>query len=136
MAVRIDFHTHILPAVDDGSKSVEESLEMLAMEREQGVETVVLTPHFYPQSDRPHRFLDRRQRAFEKLMAAGGAEQLPRFRLGAEVYYFNGIGSWEGLKDLAIEGTKYVLIEMPFTKWTGRMYDELEEFTPISVWCR
>lgn len=37
-----DLHTHILPAMDDGAKSVEMSLEMLRMERDQGVDTVVL----------------------------------------------------------------------------------------------
>jgi len=127
MGVVIDFHTHILPEVDDGSKSVEQSLEMLQQLKLQGVETVVLTPHFYPQSDRPESFLSRRQQAYEKLLEeVKGTEGLPQLRLGSEVYYFNGIGSWEGLKDLAIEGTDYVLVEMPFTKWSGRMYDELD----------
>ena len=127
MGVKFDFHTHILPDIDDGSKSVDESLQMLAMEKEMGVDTVVLTPHFYPQSDQPHSFLARRQRAFEKLTeAAAVKDNLPQLKLGAEVYYFNGIGNWEGLKDFAIEGTNYVLIEMPFSSWTDRMYDELD----------
>lgn len=42
----IDFHSHVLPCMDDGSKSTEESIQMLSMLREQGVETVVATPHF------------------------------------------------------------------------------------------
>ena len=42
----IDLHTHILPAMDDGAKNVEESLALLRMEWEQGVTTVMLTPHF------------------------------------------------------------------------------------------
>ena len=36
----IDFHSHILPGIDDGSKSADMSLQMLAMLREQGVDTV------------------------------------------------------------------------------------------------
>ena len=43
----IDFHSHILPGMDDGSKSTQESLEMLDMLRAQGVDTVAATPHFY-----------------------------------------------------------------------------------------
>ena len=39
----IDFHTHILPGMDDGSKSVEMSLAMLRMEAAQGVGAVALT---------------------------------------------------------------------------------------------
>lgn len=43
----IDFHTHILPGIDDGAKSLEESLSLLKMEQEQGVDTIVLTPHYF-----------------------------------------------------------------------------------------
>ena len=32
----IDFHSHILPAMDDGSRNIEESLQMLRMLQEQG----------------------------------------------------------------------------------------------------
>ena len=49
--VRIDFHTHILPGLDDGARDVEMSALMLKSLRDQGVERVVLTPHFY--SDQP-----------------------------------------------------------------------------------
>ena len=41
----LDFHTHILPGVDDGSRSVDESLQMLERMQVQGIETVVATPH-------------------------------------------------------------------------------------------
>ena len=43
----IDFHTHILPHMDDGSSSIEESLAMLQAEGKAGIERVVFTPHFY-----------------------------------------------------------------------------------------
>ena len=43
----IDFHSHILPGMDDGSQTVEESLTLLEMLRAQGVDTVAATPHFY-----------------------------------------------------------------------------------------
>lgn len=41
----VDCHSHILPAIDDGSRSTEESLQMLAILEEQGVSEVWLTPH-------------------------------------------------------------------------------------------
>ena len=41
----IDIHTHVLPGVDDGSKSIEMSLEMVRMAYETGVDTIVCTPH-------------------------------------------------------------------------------------------
>ena len=43
----IDFHTHILPCIDDGARSLDESLALLQMLEEQGVDTVVFTPHYY-----------------------------------------------------------------------------------------
>ena len=63
----IDFHAHILPGIDDGSKSVDESLVMLAMEAEQGVGCVVATPHFYPRHDDPREFLTVRDAALSVL---------------------------------------------------------------------
>ena len=59
----IDFHSHILPGIDDGSRSVEESIALLQKEAEQGISHVVATPHFYPQLDTPERFLKRRAEA-------------------------------------------------------------------------
>ena len=47
----IDFHTHILPGIDDGSRNVEMSLRMLAAQREQQVDEIVATPHFYARSE-------------------------------------------------------------------------------------
>ena len=43
----IDFHSHILPGIDDGSRNVETSIGMLRMCREQGVDIMIATPHFY-----------------------------------------------------------------------------------------
>lgn len=41
----IDIHTHVLPGVDDGSQSMEESLELLAIAADSGVHTLIATPH-------------------------------------------------------------------------------------------
>lgn len=41
----IDIHTHVLPGIDDGSQSMDMSLEMLAISAESGVDTLVATPH-------------------------------------------------------------------------------------------
>ena len=44
-----DMHCHLLPLVDDGSKSLEESLEVMEAMHEVGYEQIRLTPHFsYP----------------------------------------------------------------------------------------
>ena len=123
----VDFHSHILPQIDDGSRSVEESLAMLRMEAEQGVGHVVATPHFYPQHDDPARFLARREKA-ELLLreAMAGLKDMPKLSIGAEVYYFNGISDSDAVSELTIDKKNGILIEMPNTSWTDTMYRELE----------
>ena len=124
----IDFHSHILPGIDDGSRSVEESLSMLRMLKQQGIGEVVLTPHFYPQQSDPVRFLEKRDRAFRRLAEAmDPAEGLPALRLGAEVYFYPHMSHSDELRELRIEGTDCILVEMPMGPWTDRMYRELEE---------
>ena len=126
----IDFHSHILPGIDDGSKSVEESLEMLREMAKQGITHVVATPHFYPQSDTPERFLKRRAKAEAALRKAmAGYDELPELSIGAEVYYFRGMSDSEALSELTIDKKRCILIEMPSAPWTGAMYQELEDLS-------
>ena len=122
-----DFHSHILPGIDDGCRTVAESLELLQMESEQGITRVVATPHFYPQRDNPDRFLRRRE-ASELLLreAMAGRSDLPQVHVGAEVYYFRGMSDSEMLTELAIDRKKAILVEMPRAPWTDAMYRDLE----------
>ena len=122
----IDFHTHILPGMDDGSKDVRQSVSMLRLEAKLGVDVICLTPHFYAEQNSPAQFLERRERAWQKLKPYLWPE-LPRMRLGAEVQYFEGISEAEDVHRLRIEGTPYLLVEMPFCRWTQRMLEEVLE---------
>lgn len=127
MSTVIDFHSHVLPGIDDGSKSLAQSLAMLRMEAEQGIERVVATPHFYPQHDSPECFLNRRARAEEKLreeMAKNAG--FPELSVGAEVYFFNRMSDSDAISQLTIDQKRCILIEMPHAPWTEAMYRELE----------
>lgn len=126
--MKIDFHSHILPGIDDGSRSVAESIEMLQMEASQGVDYVVATPHFYANSDRPDRFLRRRKEAELRLREEMQKHpDLPKIGTGAEVFYFRGISESEIVSDLTIENKSYILLEMPDVPWTDSMFDEIEQ---------
>lgn len=122
----IDFHSHILPAIDDGSQSVEESLSMLRALKDQGVDTVVATSHFYATHRSPESYLNRRNAAFEVLKQAL-TDDCPRIILGAEVLYFPGISRMDALESLCTEGTDLLLLEMPFTAWSRQMVAEVNE---------
>lgn len=124
----IDFHSHILPGIDDGSRSVEESIAMLQMEAEQEVGCVVATPHFYGWQDNLDQFLAQRERSEQLLRQAMEAHPgLPELHIGAEVHYFTGISQSQEIAALAIDGGSHILIEMPGGPWTDSMYRELEQ---------
>ena len=65
----IDFHTHILPEMDDGAKSVGESLEILKTAHLSGAQTVLLTPHFLTREPVPD-FCARRNSKYALLKKA------------------------------------------------------------------
>ena len=120
----IDFHCHVLPGMDDGSKNVEESITMLRMLSSQGVDTVVATPHFSANDERIEKFLARREASYNKLLNAM-EEGLPKIVLGAEVSYYSGIGNLSELKKLCIGETGILLLEMPFSRWTEYTVKEI-----------
>ena len=126
MSKIIDFHSHVLPGIDDGSASIEESLEMLRCEAQQGVEVVIATPHFYAQHDSIDSFLERRAESEMLLRKELEIQEgLPDITVGAEVYYFRGISQSDVLQKLTIGNSPYCLVEMPGTHWTDSMYEEL-----------
>lgn len=121
----VDVHSHILPGMDDGSRSVTESLEMLKAAYEQGIDAVIATPHFYGDRERPESFLSRRDESLKALKAASSDGPLPNIYIGAEIAYYFGMGSSEALPSLCIEGTKCALIEMPFCAWSRGEVEEI-----------
>ncbi len=116
----IDLHTHILPQMDDGSKSVQQSFQMLEAMARQGVDLAVATPHFYATKESVQSFLQRRETSLAKL-----ADTPIRILPGAEVAYFSGISNTEALDTLCIGQSKLILVEMPFTAWSESVVREI-----------
>ena len=121
----IDFHSHILPGIDDGSKDLETSLEMLRMSTAQGVTDMVATPHFYASKEGFETYLEKRIHAFETLCASRTPD-MPQIRLGAKVAFFKGISQAEKIEELAEQTGRILLLEMPFMEWTDRDIQEVE----------
>ena len=124
----LDFHSHILPGIDDGSKNLEMSMEMIRQSVSQGITGIVLTPHFYADSDEPEAFLERRQGAADQLLPAARAEfpDMP-FLLGAEVHYYRGMGQSALLERFCIGNSNMVLVEMPFRSWSEKVLRDIED---------
>ncbi len=102
----IDIHTHILPEVDDGSRSFEESIEMIKKEISDGITDIVLTPHMYAREQKKDRRFHKAQ--FEKLLEL--TKDLPiHLYLAAEIYYRSHIDL--KLDEFVFPGTNIVLME-------------------------
>lgn len=117
----IDLHSHILPKFDDGAKSVEESLEMLRESKKQGVDKIVASSHCYPRNeDSIKSFIDERAAALENLREEirKTGEDLPEIYAGCELNICRDFSDEDNLKELCIEGTDYLLIEMPYEPWS------------------
>ena len=120
-----DYHSHIVPGIDDGSESVEMSLRMIKMMKRQGVERVVATPHFYAhrESEGVAGYIARRNEAYYSLISADPAiKDIP---LGCEVAIEKGISELEGIEQLAISGTNLILLELPYAPYADWMGEEV-----------
>ena len=119
----IDMHSHILPGIDDGARDTDISLELLRRLREDGVDTVCLTPHFNFERQSIEEFLEARNAARQRLEAALEPTGWDlRLLSGAEVAFSPELASQDGVDRLCLEGTRCMLIELPVAylpKWTG-----------------
>ena len=109
----IDFHNHVLPALDDGSKSMEMTLSMLKTAYDQGVTTVVNTVHFqHPKMEgknTDYQYVrDLRDEVLEKLDANDIRIDI---KLAAEVYYLPNLCDLIDNPLLTINN--YMLVEFP-----------------------
>lgn len=116
-----DIHTHVLPGVDDGARTMQQALQMLKNAAASDVEYLVVTPH----CNRPDsRALQELQTVFQRLCEESA--QIPvKLALGAEVHVTQQLP--ELLRKgqlLTINSGRYLLTEFPFD-W------EASEFLPM-----
>ncbi len=121
----IDFHSHILPGVDHGSEDLTTSLSQLYIAKENCVNRILATSHFYPAQHNVSDFLQMRDKAAAALISSKGAD-MPEIKLGAEVLICDGLERLPDLHKLCFQGTNYILIELPFFEFTDSMANTIE----------
>ena len=112
----VDFHSHVLPRMDDGCESLAMSLEVLKRARNAGIDLMVGTSHYYHRRESVKSFLERREASLERLRGAMDGDcsgVIP----GAEVAFYFGIEEDPDLERLCIGDTRAILLEMPFDSW-------------------
>ncbi len=123
----IDFHSHILPCVDHGSGSLQETCEQLQIVCSSGVDTIVATPHFYPNADSLDCFLESVRSATEAIQQAH--VPTPNICLGAEILWCDQLDQMDGLERLCIRGTNVLLLEAPMNFWHEEFFYTVEMLT-------
>lgn len=123
----IDFHTHILPNIDDGSRSIEETFNLIKEAKNAGFEAIISTSHYieeYYETNTPEREVWINA-IYENLKAKNIDINL---YLGNEIYMSeNIIKLLEEGKASTINDTSYVLFEMPLNAEPMNLYDVIYE---------
>jgi protein-tyrosine phosphatase len=129
----VDLHNHLIPAIDDGARTLAEAIDCLRGLALDGVGTVVATPHLLlpnlPTLEAVEQELARHRRAFELLKSAVERQHdLPELGLGQEILASTAemIGPVLGCEGLGLAGTPYLLIEFGFDL-QGTHADVVEE---------
>lgn len=119
-----DIHNHILFAVDDGSKSIDESIRIIKQAVQYGYTDLVLTPHY--RSGQGYTCDNRKkERLFKILQKEVEKREIPiHLYLGNEITLDGNLFEYlENGKALPINGSRYVLIELPFHSRFAGIHD-------------
>lgn len=110
----VDMHSHILPNVDDGSRSIEETVQMLKEAYQAGFTTIISTSHYFLGY---YEIEEEERKAHIKAILQEIESSLPNLEicLGSEIYVTHRMSSLlKEQKASSINGTRYVLFELPF----------------------
>lgn len=120
----IDIHSHLLPGVDDGAQSIDESLRLIEQAVDDGIEYIVLTPHFIKNGEFKLEKKELLKRYINFKSVINDKKLNINLFLGNELYIHDELDDLL-IKDsiCSINATSYILIEFPFTDYKNE-YDE------------
>jgi protein-tyrosine phosphatase len=124
----IDIHTHILPQVDDGSSDMEETIKMLKLSVQQGIKTIIATPHYgLGYKEKSVQELQNIKIRVEEEAAAIDLDV--RIYMGNEIYYTeSSVNDVIQGKALTLADSRYVLIEFSVGINYKTLYQGLRQF--------
>lgn len=121
----LDIHTHILPQIDDGASSIGESRQLARLAKQNGIDAIIATPHYYHSNANFMEYDSKVCMALTQLRS-----EIPEIDIykGYEVYFFKGISSSPLTPLLTLNGSKYILIELAYgQKITDIVLDEIKD---------
>ena len=113
----IDIHSHILYGIDDGSKSIEESINIIKEHIKMGFTDIVVTPHYIENSKYETNNIDK-ENILKTLKQELKKQNINiNLYLGNEVFVNNNLEELLKKKEIAtINNSKYLLIEFPMNE--------------------
>lgn len=110
----IDIHTHVLPGIDDGAKTIIDSIEIIKKASENGVTDMIVTPHFILGSDYITNNVEKRK-LINKLKRLVKKEKIDiNLYLGNEVYIENDMLKLKKDGNICtLNNSRYLLFELP-----------------------
>jgi protein-tyrosine phosphatase len=128
----VDVHTHIIYGVDDGSPSIKESIRMVLEAEKSGIHAIFATPHYYKDHCQL-RVIEENFNDLKERVSGCGVE----LYMGSEIFLTpDTLDLVKNNKSIRLNGSQYVLIELPFDIVPAYSYDtlfslHLENFIPI-----
>jgi len=129
----IDIHTHILPGLDDGAASFEDTLNMARAALSEGITTIIATPHHAngTYTNTADNVAEHTHSVNEQLMAAGVPVTI---RPGQEVRVHDDLlDAWHRGEILPLAGSSYILVEMPSSRIPKAMYELIHELSLLKL---
>ena len=121
-----DIHSHILPEVDDGAGSIQESFDLLTDMYSQGITDVIATPHFYPTVDNFEDFTEKRKCAYQRLKEFETNQKIPNIYIGCEILYYKGISKISDFSSFTFNNSNYLLLELAPSQINKTVFQEIE----------
>lgn len=109
-----DLHCHILPCMDDGPSSVEETRKMLKIAVQEGIQVIAATHHFFDDETTIEDYLGLWESRYKQIQSVlEGFKKDIQIVKGAEVMINPFLTQLDGLHRLCINEGRYLLIELP-----------------------
>lgn len=124
----IDIHCHILPEIDDGAKTIEESIMMARIASEEGIKKIISTSHYHPDSKFiMGKELENKVENLNEILRENNIDL--EVYIGNELYYTVDLMSrLDELDFYTLNNSKYILIEFSPIKFPDNLTDIIYEF--------
>ena len=120
----IDIHCHVLYGIDDGSKSLEESIEILNQYKEMGYKEIVVTPHYIENS----KYIANNKEKEKLLKTLKSKIKGIKLYIGNEVFINNNLEELLKKEEIStLNNSRYLLIEFPMNQKLKTITDTIYE---------